>query len=1033
MNLARAAVHRPIFTTMVTLIVIILGGVSLYKIPVDLMPDVTYPTLSVSTTYENASPEEVEELITRPVEEAMSAVPGVEKVTSVSAEGMSNVRITFSWGTDLDAAANDVRDRLDRVIPRLPEEADRPVLRKFDLASFPILMLGASSRLDPVQMRNIIDNEVKYRIERVPGVASLDVWGGQEREIHVLLDRDKIKALNIPLDVLVARLKAGNVTLPAGNLESGNYELVVRVPGEYRNLEELADTAVAVRDGVPVLLRQVAAVEDSWAKVTRIVRVNGVPGIRLAVNKQSGKNTVEVAKAVLREIERINKDIPQITITPIMDTADYIRRSITNVGRSAVYGGLYAVAVLLFFLRDLRSTLIISAAIPISIVATFMLVYFGGFTLNLMTLGGLALGVGMLVDNSIVVLENIYRIRETDRAQGADAATVAGAGEVTSAIVASTLTTVVVFLPLVFVRGMAGVMFKQLAYVVSFALLSSLLVALTLVPMLAAKFLRPVESEVSGGPPDRHRLFRAAARLTGGLETGYRMLLRPALNHRGRVVAVTLVIVGVSIFLVRFVGTELMPATDESEVRVDGEMEVGTRLALVDDAFRRIEEIVAREVPERKNMMTSVGGTGWRGGGSHTGEMRIALKPQSQRKRSSAEVADALRRELRSIPGTTVRTRAGQGLFVMRLVTGSTDLVQVEIRGDDLATGDMLARRVKQIVESVRGVTDARISRDLGKPERLVVVDRRKAETMKVSVSQVAALLETALGGSRAGYYREGGKEYAILVRLKDAEMLPLEEVLDLTVTNADGDPIILRNIVKIEPQSGPVNIERTDQERVVRVEANVRGRDLGSIIADIRAGLASLPVPRNFSITFGGDYEEQQKAFGELGLGLILALVLVYMVMACLYESLRSPLVVMFSVPLAVIGVVLMLLLTDTTFNIQSYIGCIMLGGIVVNNAIVLVDHINLLRRRDGMAVREAIEEAARRRLRPILMTSLTTILGLIPLAVGIGEGGEAQAPLARAVIGGLTSSTFLTLVFIPVVYSLFEEGWRRRPKQGT
>jgi HAE1 family hydrophobic/amphiphilic exporter-1 len=1030
MSIASAAVHRPVFTSMVTLIIVILGGVSLYRIPVDLMPDVTYPTLSVSTLYENASPAEIEELITRPIEEAMSAVPGVEKVTSVSSEGNSNVRITFSWGTDLDAAANDIRDRLDRVIPRLPDEADRPTLRKFDLASFPIMMLGAASRLDPIQMRKLIDDQVKYRIERVPGVAALDVWGGQEREIHVLLDPAKIKALGIPLDVLMAHIVAANVNLPAGNLEAGNYEIVIRTPGEYTSLEQLRETTVAVREGVKVLLKDVAEIEDSWMKVTRIVRVNGVPGVRLSVNKQSGRNTVEVARAVRAEIERINLEIPQLRVTPIMDTSDYIQRSITNVGSSAMYGGLYAILILLLFLRNIRSTVIIATAIPISIIATFMLIYFGGFTMNLMTLGGLALGVGMLVDNAIVVLENIYRLRETDRKLGGAEAAVLGTAEVTEAIVSSTLTTVVVFLPLVFVRGMSGVMFKQLAYVISFALLCSMGVALTVVPMLAAKFLRPLTLDVTADETFGHKLFRITGRYLEGIESRYKRLLLAALNHRFWVVGIAVLLLAVSIALIPFVGTELMPTADEGQVRVNVEMEVGTKLSLLDQTFQPIEAIAAREVPEAKSTITSMGGSGWHAGGSHKGDMSINLKPLGERTRSSDQIAADLRKKLSGIPGTTIRTRAGQGLFILRMASGSSDQLQIEVRGYDLATADDLARHVKAIVESVAGITDVRLSRDSGQPERLVVVDRAKAEAMRVNVSQVAGMLQTVLGGTQASNYREGGDEYAILVKLKDSEKRSLQEILDLTLTNAEGEPVVLRNIVSVESRTGPVSIERTDQERVVLVEGNVLGRDMGSIIADIREKLRSVPLPRDFTVEFAGDFEEQQKAFRELGLGLILALILVYMVMACQYESLKDPLVVMFSVPMAIIGVVLMLLLTKTTFNVQSYIGCIMLGGIVVNNAILLVDHTNLLRRRDSLGVREAIVEAGRRRLRPILMTALTTVLGLMPLALGLGEGGEAQAPLARAVIGGLSSSTLLTLVFVPVVYSLIEEGWRPHRK---
>ena len=1025
MSISLFSIRRPVFMVMATMIVMILGAVSLSRLPIDLMPDITYPTLSIGTSYENASPEEIEELVTRPIEEAMSAVPGVEEVSSISSEGNSNVRVTFTWGTDLDAAANDVRDRLDRVMPRLPEDAERPYLRKFDLASFPILILGAAGRLDPVQMRRLIEHEVKYRIERVPGVAALDVWGGLEREIHVDLDPDKVKALEIPLDLVIASIKGANINLPAGGIESGNYEITLRTPGQYTSLDELRDTTVTVRRGAPVRLRDIADVADRWQKLTRIVRVNGEPGVRLSVNKQSGANTVEVAERVMQEIERINEDLPQIHLTPIIDTSDYIRRSITNVGSAALYGGAFAVLVLLLFLRNLRSTFIIAVAIPVSVIATFALMYFSGFTLNLMTLGGLALGVGMLVDNAIVVLENIYRLREG----GLDAreAATRGTREVTAAIIASTLTTLAVFLPLVFVRGMAGVMFKQLAYVVSFALLCSLAAALTLVPMLASRFLHPQDQGIGGHETLGHRLYRVSAGFFSRTEEAYKRLLHLALGHRVTVVIAAASLLGASLALVPLVGVELMPQSDEGEVRVDLESAVGTRLAVMDRIVRPVEEIVSREVPELRNVVVSVGGSPWRGTGSHTAQLRIALKPQSQRQRSSEDIAADLRQKLVDVPGATIRTRAGQGLFLLRMVSGGTERVEVEIRGYDIDTADELAQRIRAIVEDVPGVTDAQISRDVGAPERLIKVDRSKAEALNVSVSQVADMLRTVVAGARASYYRDGGDEFDIRVKLKGAEQLSVREILDLTLANSDGESIVLRNIVAVTERAGPVRIERKDQERLVTVRANIHDRDMGSILADIRRELLNVPVPRGFTIGFSGDYEEQEKAFGELRLGLILALALVYMVMACLYESFRDPFVVMFSVPLAIIGVVLVLFLTNTTFNMQSYIGCIMLGGIVVNNAILLVDYTNLLRREGGMDLREAIEESGRRRLRPILMTALTTVFGLLPMALGWGEGGEAQAPLARAVIGGLLSSTVITLVFVPVVYSLFEHGFRR------
>jgi HAE1 family hydrophobic/amphiphilic exporter-1 len=1020
MKLSAFSVDHPIFTVMIFLIVIILGFISFTRLPIDLMPDITYPTLSVSTSYGNASPEEMEELITRPVEEALAAVPGVEEISSTSSEGSSSVRISFAWGTDLEEASNDVRDRLDRMISALPDEVERPRLRKFDPSSFPILILGASADLDPIQTRRLIDTQIKYRIERVPGVASLDIWGGLQREIHVNLYADKIKALGLPLDVILNKIRSENVDVPAGTIERGNFEVLIRTPGVYSSLDEIRDTVVAIRDGVPIQVKEIASVEDSWQKIRRIVRVNGKPGIRLSISKQSGKNTVEVAKAVLEEIENVQKDIPQITLTPIIDSSEYIENSIKNVGRAALYGGLLAIVVLLVFLRNFRSTTVIATAIPISIIATFALIYFGGFTLNIMTLGGLALGIGMLVDNAIVVLENIYRLQETG--QPPKKAAVAGTAEVTAAIIASTLTTLAVFLPLIFLRGMSGIMFKQLSYVIAFSLFCSLLVALTLVPMLSSKVLRVTKIDSAAKQSMKLKLFTSTGRFFTNLENRYKELLHYSLDHRFLVLGIAVALFVGSLFLARLVGNEFMPAADEGEVRVSGEMEVGTRLGIMEEKFNTVAAIVRKEVPEISSVVESIGGSGFRASGSHVGEMRISLVPQSERSRSAEEIASDLRRKLANIPGFMTRLRTGGGFFLLRMGQSGGDRVQVEVRGYDLEIADALAKDVMALVEEVDGVTDARLSREIGTPEEIIVIDRQKAADMKLTVSQIANTLQTFLTGTRASNYREGGDEFWIRVKVQNAEKMSLEDLLDLTLTNSDGMPVMLRNVVNVQPRRGPVLIQRKDQERIVTVSANISGRDMGSIIGDIQQKLRSLPVPRDFLILFTGDFEEQQKAFRELLLGLILALMLVYMVMASLYESLRDPFVVMFSIPLAAIGVILILFLTNTTFNVQSYIGCIMLGGIVVNNAILLVDYTNLLRRRDKMSLREAIEEAGRRRLRPILMTATTTIFALIPLALGLSEGGEAQAPMARAVIGGLLSSTLITLVIIPVMYSVFE-----------
>lgn len=1013
MKISRFAVNRPVFTTMLTLIVVILGGVALYRLPVDLMPEITYPTLSVITEYENAGPEEIEDLVTRPIEQAVSAVPGVQGVESTSSDRSSVVRISFIWGMNLDEAANDIRDRLDRIAGALPESAGKPTLRKFDLSQFPILILGVTSNLDPIEVRRIVEEQVSYRFERVPGVAAVDVWGGLEREVQVQVHADKIKALELPIRHIISSIKSQNVSVPAGILKRGNYELIVSTSGEFVNLDDLRATVVAVREGVPIQLHEIADVVSTHKKVYQIIRINGKPGIRISIQKQSLANTVEVAEQALKELERINADIPQLDIIPLINTADYIQRSIGNVISMAGIGGLLAVIIFLVFLRSFTSTGIISTAIPISIIATFIFVYFSGFTLNLMTLGGLAIGVGMIVDNSIVVLENIYRLRMGGEAP--KVAAINGSEEVTSAIIASTLTTLVIFLPMIFIRGMAGIMFKQLAYVISFALLCSLGVALTLIPMLTSR-RRNSRKQRSNGKIGMYDSFATAA------VNNYRQLLVFVLDHKKLTVLMTFIVLGSSLFLLPLVGVEYMPSADEGEVRVYMEMDVGTRLEILDQKYQEIRDVIEREVPESANMVVRLGSSSWRGG-SHSGRIQITLKPLAERSRSSDEIANDLRYKLSGIPGVSIRTRAGQGLFIFRLVSGgNTERIQMDIKGYDLERAGLLAQTIKEKIEDIPGITDIRLSQESGRPEQQIVVDRERAAQLRLSVTEIGENLQTILSGTRSGTYREGGREFDIQVKIKDADSMSLDDILDLTLVNLEGQPITMKNVVSVENRTTPTEIQRKDQERVVTLSVNISDRDMNSVLQDIREALRTIVVPKDFSIVFAGDYEAQQEAFQELFVGIMLAIVLVYMVLACLYESLRDPLLVLFSVPLAIVGVILILFLTDSTFNVQSYIGCIMLAGIVVNNSILLVDHINLLRERDGLPAKEAVLEAGTRRLRPIIMTALTTILGMTPLSLGLLEGGETQTSLARVVIGGLASSSLITLVFIPVLYMIFE-----------
>ena len=1010
MNLPRASVRRPVFTTMVTLAVVLLGAVALQRLRVDMLPEVELPRLTVRTDYEGASPEVVERLVTQIVEEVLATVPGVVEMTSESREGESSVRVTFTAGTDIDTAATDVRSRLEDELEELPENVQPPQIRKFDIASFPVVLLGVSSALDPVELTELIDRQIRYRFARLPGVAQVDLWGGFVREVRIELDLERLQSLRLPLDTVLAAIRDANLDLPAGSIESGRYEVTLRAPAEFRDLAELRGLVVAVRDGAPVRLGQLATVADTYEKLTYIVRIDGDPGVRIAVRKQADANTVEVANTILQEIDRVNHDFPQLRVVAVSNQGNFIERSIQNVAWSVLYGGVFAVFVLLLFLRDLRSTAVIALSIPISALGTFALMYFCGFTLNLMTLGGLALGVGMMVDSSIVVLENVFR-RRAELGEAPPTAAVAGAVEVGPAIVASTITTLVIFLPLVFFRGVTGVLFQELAFVIVFALACALLVSLSVLPALASRLLRGG----AGAPPGR--LAAAAAGVLAWIDDLYRELLATALRHRVATLVGAVLLLGGALVLVPRIGTEFLPPSDEGEVRVTGEMELGTRLDLVDRQLRQIERIVGQALPGAvATVATASGGSA----SAAEASLQVSLGPANARARSNVEVAADLRARLDGrIPGAVIRTRAPQGQFLLERVLGSGEGLSIEVRGFDLDVLERLAAEAEAIALGTDGVTDVDSRREAGVPQHVLEVDRDKAADLGLSVRDIAEALEIAVAGGRAGDFRTDGNSYRIFVQLRDVESLSLDAILDLTLTTREGGEVALRNVVTTSERRGPIRIDRKDQQRVLTMEVNVAGRPVGTVAEELVRRLEAIPRPLGYEITVAGSYEEQQRAFGELIVSLLLAIALVYMALACQYESLRDPLVVMLSVPFAAIGVLVVLFATDTTLNIQSYIGCIMLGGIVVNNAILLVDQ--AARLLPEMGARAAVAEAGRRRLRPILMTTATTILGLLPLAIGIGEGAEAQAPLARAVVGGLLASTLITLLLIPVVFTLF------------
>ncbi len=1026
MSIPRIAIHRPITMFMIAGVIILLGLMSLSRLPVDLMPDVEYPSITIRTGYPSVGPLEIEELITRPIEQTVSAVAGLERLESTSSEGSSRVTLNFVWGTDLNEAADDVRNRIDRARGRLPEESDPPQIFKFDSNTMPIMSVGVEGDYDSVELRELAEHDLVPRLERVPGVASVTVGGGLRRQIHVELSKEKITALDLPVDRVLALLRSENQNTPLGEIDEGDLTYLVRSEGQFQNLDDIRNLVVMTREGVNVYMRDIAEVNDATEDLRSFTRINGRPGVRMQVQKQSGQNTVAVADGIRAEAARINTEVPGVRLSILNDSSVFITRSIASVKEAAILGAILVVGIIFLFLRDLRSTFIISVSIPISIIGTFALLYFNGFTLNTMTFGGLALGVGMIVDASIVVLENTFRHMEKgkDRMQAA----IEGGEEVWSAILASTLTHMAVFVPLLFLSGVSSVMFKQLAIVVMFSLAMSLFVAVTIVPVLCSRILRlPPPAEARRGITGR--LFNASERMLSGIDDGYRSILHRALHHRPSVLGVGAAAVVLAVLLLPSIPFELMPQTDEGEVQVSAELPPGTRIERSQDVAIRLESLIDEAVSEKEEVITQAGGGGGFGGGGGGTRVRaeIRLKPKTERARSSEDIARDLNRQLTGvIPGVRITTRASGGNFQMnRLLGGGDSRISLEIRGDDLAEAGRLATAAKELMDRTPEVRNAQLGRQEGRPELAVEVDRPKAAMLGLTVTNVANSIRTSVGGTQAAFFRLQGKEYPIVVRLREEDRERVEDINAVRVSTPQGQVLEAKNLVTLRTQSGPVEIERKNQQRYTRVNAEPEVA-LSDAIAAVNARLPEVRVPQGFQIGFGAEAEEQARAFSQLQWMLILAVILVYAVMASQYESLRDPFIIMFSVPLSAIGVVLALKLTGTTFSLQAYIGVIMLAGIVVSNAILLVDYTNILRRRDGVPLREAVELAGRTRLRPILMTTLTTVLGLVPMSLAIGEGAELQAPLGRVVIGGLMASTLITLVFVPTLYTLFEEGWK-------
>ncbi len=1021
MKITDVSIKRPMLVTVIVIIVLLLGGVSFSRLSIDLYPEMELPVAVVMTNYAGVGPEEVEQQITKPMESVLSSVSNLDTISSTSSMGSSMVMIMLDWGADMDFASLDIREKIDIIRDVLPDGAGAPSIYKADLNMMPIVQVAAHST-DPMQLKQVMDDVIQPRLERVSGVASVWYVGGWEREIQVQVNPVKLNGYGLSLNSLTAALGGENLNFSAGTVREGRDDLLLRVTGEFKNLDQVRRVVVGNFGGAPVYLADVAEVVDGQKKATQISRVNGQPGLSLMINKQSGANTVSVAQGVKAELEKLQLEVPAVKFEVIMDQSEYIEQSIKNLVKSAIEGGILAIFIILIFLRNFRSTMIISTSIPIAIIGAFVLLYFNSMTLNMITLGGLALGIGLIVDDSIVVLENIYR----HRADGMDRITSArqATDEVGSAVIASSLTLVAVFLPIIFVEGLAAQLFTPMALSITFCILASLAVAITLVPLLASRWLKvPKQDDEHAGnhqnPRGWQRLYSASERWFNKLDVHYRALLQTALKRRKLTILFVTVLFVLTLFAIPLLGMEFMPGMDQGYVNISVEMPKGTALSETDLVVTDIERIL-ETIPGIQSISSDVGSGGSMFGGGDANQAHITLKllEQSHRDISSEEMASQLSTKLPNIPGADINVTAmesGMG--------GQAAPVQIQISGDELDTLAQLGDEVAAIVRQVPGTREVVSSLEEGRPELHVVVNRDRAAMYGLGLAEVASTVRTAVDGTVATRYRVDGVEVDMRVQLTgNAEEFTPTKLSGLTIASATGTQIPLDQVAELKQDQGPSSISRSNQARIVTVTSQLAGRDLGSVVRDIEQGVADLNMPSGYLVEFGGEQEQMADSFGALGLALILAIILVYLVMVAQFESLLYPFVIMFSVPVTLTGVVFALLITGRSISVVAFIGMIMLVGIVVKNGIVLVDYINILRRR-GLERNEAILKAGPTRLRPILMTALTTVMAMFPMALGIGEGGEAQAPLATVVVGGLLFSTLITLVLVPVGYTLMDD----------
>lgn len=1020
MSIYESSVKKPVTTALIFIAVIVLGIFSYSRLSVDLYPKIELNMATVITTYSGAAAADIEQNVTKRLESSLSTVSNLKEVTSTSKDNISLITLEFEYGTNMDEAVNDIRAVLDMQRNYLPEDCESPIVFKFSTDMMPVAFLSARTTGNPAGLYKLLEEKVANPLNRIDGVASVSIAGAPQREIQILTDPKKMEAYRLTVEQLAAIIYAENKNIPGGSIDVGTETYAVKIEGEFTRSDEIKDIIVGSYNGKNVYLRDIATVKDTLKERASEVYTNGVQGSSIVIQKQSGANVVDIARKINKALPEIQKSLPEeVKLQMILDTSDFIQASINSLTETVLMAGLFVMLVVLFFLGRWRATIIIILTIPVSLIAAFIYLMVTGNTLNIISLSSLSIAIGMVVDDAIVVLENITT--HIERGSKPKDAAIYATNEVAVAVIASTLTIVAVFFPLTMMTGLAGIMFKQLGWIVTIIIVVSTLAALSLIPMLSSKLLKK--------DPKRTKTFQflysPVEKFLDWMDSLYERTLKYAIHHRTIIIVSGGVLFFASLFLLKQVGTDFFPESDNSQIAVNVELPVGTRVEQARKLNSYLYKLWSEKYPETEVYQSSMGASdgsnifmSMRSSGSHIITYTIKLSNLSARERTIFDISDEMRKDLDAIP-EIYRYSVTPGGNMGSMGTGGSNL-EIDVLGYNIVDAEKTAKQVSELLKKTKGLRDVTISRDSYTPQLKVVFDRNKLAMNGVSMTSVASAVRNRVNGLTLSRFREDGEEYDITVKDDKQYRQSIQDIENMMVYNTQGKGIRVSELGSVIESSAPPTIEHLDRERVIKVTALLSNRALGDVAAEVEEGIKKIDAPQLIDIKLSGSVEDQKESFSDMMILLLLVIMLVYIVMASQFESLRDPFIIMFALPFAFTGVFIALWITGTSLSLIALIGAVMLVGIVVKNGIVLIDYINLNKQR-GSSISRAVVRGGKSRLRPVLMTTATTILGMLPMAMGIGEGSETWQPMGVAIIGGLTLSTFLTLVVVPVVYTSF------------